>query len=268
VQEASRSSTRATGAELSRNCDPAGTGTPRAIKDKVLSAATSAPSAAQITRTRAKPKIGRSRQAPSEIERSRKGRRSTALRLSEVRNIIAAAEYSEQQHRPLNRHLTIHFGAAEIANPVRATGQYLKLAGDWLRTQGASLAYIWVRESGASKGEHVHILMHVPPNLIAQFALRERGWRKRIGAKRALGAFRSTPIGRSYRHGETGIQFGELYSDALAGIVGYLVKGAEPRAVSALRLTRAQPGGGLWGKRSGMSENIGRAARRRAGLLK
>jgi hypothetical protein len=187
--------------------------------------------------------------------------------LSEVRNIMAAGVFTAKEHRPLNRHTTIHFEAAQIADPVRAIGQYLKLAGDWLRTQGAAFAYIWVREAGETKGEHVHILMHVRPDLISAFARRERGWRKRIGAKRAWGAFRTTPVGRSYRHGELGIQFGERYSDALAGIVGYLVKGAEPRAADALELSRAASGGELWGKRSGMSENMGRAARRRSGLL-
>jgi hypothetical protein len=42
------------------------------------------------------------------------------------------------------------------------------------------------------------------------------------------------------------------------------VKGAEPKAVTALGLNLKQPGGELWGKRSGTSENIGRTARSRA----
>src|SRR5262249_7340294 len=152
-------------------------------------------------------------------ERNRRGRRSTALRLSEVRNIIAAAVFTAQEHRALNRHTTIHFEAAGLADPVRAIRAYMKLARDWLRTQGAPFAYLWVRESGDAKGEHAHILMHVPTSLVGQFARRERGWRKRIGAKPALGAFRSSAIGRSYRHAEVGIQHGEQYDDALAGIV-------------------------------------------------
>ena len=74
-------------------------------------------------------------------------------------------------------------------------------------------------------------------------------------------------MGKSYRHADVGLQYGEHYSDALQGIVGYLVKGAEPRAVAALGLDRIEPGGELWGKRCGMSENINRTARARA-LLK
>ena len=248
--------------ELCRNSNPAGIGMVPAVKGKVLSAAIIAPAAGQITRPRAKPKIGENTGAGrSKVDQNRKGRRSTALRLSEARNIMAAAVFTAEEHRPLNRHTTIHFEKAGIADPVAALRCYTKLARDWLRTRGAPFSYIWVREAGEGKGEHAHLLMHVPSDLISSFARREPGWRKRIGAKRAARAFRSTAVGMNYRHGEVGIQFGERYCDALAGIVGYLVKGAEPRAVEALQLSRVEPGGELWGKRTGMSENIGRSAR-------
>ena len=225
----------------------ASAGTHRASKDKVLGAAET------DART-------------TKVERNRRGRRSTALRLSEVRNLAAAAVFTAEEHCPLNRHTTVHFDAAGIADPVAALRSYMKLARDWLRTQGAPFAYMWVREAGEQKGEHAHILMHVPSDLMTQFARRERGWRKLIGAKPARGAFRSTAIGRSYRHAEAGIQYGQPYSDALAGIIGYLLKGAEPRAVKVLGLSRVEPGGELWGKRSGTSENIGRCARARRGI--
>lgn len=245
-------------------------GTDRAIKDKVLSGATIATADGPVTRSHEpcrNRKIGRfTEAAQSKVERSSKGRRSTALRLSEVRNIMAAAVFAAQEHRPLNRHTTIHFDKCGIADPVTALRRYTKLARDWLATQGAPFAYIWVRESGEGKGEHAHLAMHVPARLISAFARRERGWRKRIGAKRVLGAFRSTAVGRSYRHGEAGIQFGQPYREELAGIIGYLVKGAEPRAVEMLDLNRVESGGELWGKRSGMSENINRSARARAAI--
>jgi hypothetical protein len=265
--------------------DQAALGTRRAIKDNFESPTATEPDTSPGPPNRCgsrNPKIGRftasgggkaathgtdnardSCQRFTKIEQNRRGRRSTALRLSEVRNIMAAAVFTAEEHRPLNRHTTIHFDAAGIADPVTTLRRYTKLARDWLRTQGVTFAYIWVREAGDRKGEHAHILMAVPSKLIKAFALRERSWRRLIGAKRAPGAFHSTPIGRSYRHAEVGIQYGESYSEHLGEIVSYLVKGAEPRAVEALSLTRAQFGGDLWGKRSGISENIGRAARRR-----
>lgn len=246
-------SARAGGGRAARRAEnggPVALGTRRAIKDNVLGATTTGTAPA-----------AEAAQRDTKIGQSRRGRRSTTLRLSEVDNILAAAVFTGEIRAPLNRHTTIHFDAAGIPDPVAAIGKLTKLAGDWLRTQGAPFAYIWVREAGERKGEHVHLLWHVPPRLVRSFARRERGWRKRIGAKPSLGAFHSTPIGRSYRHAEQEVQFGERYSDHLAEIVGYLMKGTEPAAVKALSLGRTEPGGELWGKRSGMSENIGRAAR-------
>ena len=227
--------------EISRS---GASGTSRAVKDKLSGAA-------------------ETHSSFNKIERNRKGRRSVALRLSEVQNIMAAAVFTAEEHRALNRHTTIHFEAAGISDPVNALRTYMKLARDWLRTRGAPFAYVWVRESGELKGEHAHILMHVPADLVLQFARRERGWRKRIGARPRLGAFHSTPVGRSYRHADVGIQFGERYEDELSGAVAYLVKGADRLTVKELGLTKVEAGGELWGKRSCTSENIGRAARHR-----
>jgi hypothetical protein len=184
--------------------------------------------------------------------------------LREVENILAAADNTARKQRGLNRFTTIHFEVAKVRDPVRAIGRLMKLAGDWLRTQGAALAYVWVRESGSGKGEHVHILWYVRPDLIKDFARLERGWRKLLGAKPAKGAFKSKPVGVSYRHGAHEIQYGQHYSAALAGVLGYLLKGAEPKAVQAFGLMQVRAGGELWGKRSGTSENIGQAARSRA----
>jgi hypothetical protein len=191
----------------------------------------------------------------------RRGRRSTALRLRDVRNILTAGVFAPQIHRALNRFTTIHFEAARISDPVAATGQLMKLAMDWLRTKGAELAYIWVREAGNGKGEHVHILWHIRPDLIKEFAKRERGWRKQVGAKPASGAFKSKPVGLSYKHGAHQIQYGRDYRTALEGVLAYIVKSAEPKAAWALELTRVALGGELWGKRCSTSENIGRKAR-------
>lgn len=260
--------TRARRVKTSENFALGGSGTHRAIIDTVLSGPTIEPTAeAKRSRTRPheQPKIGRNRVAgSSKAGRSKGGRRSKALRLAEVRNIMAAAVFTANNSVPLNRHTTIHFDKCGIVEPVAALRCYMKLARDWLRTQGAPFAYIWVRESGDGKGEHAHVLMRVPPHLAKAFSRLERGWRVRIGARKASRAFKTRPIGKNYRHCESGAQYGELYLDHLREIVGYLVKGAEPKAVTALGLTRVQPGGELWGKRTGMSENINRAARARA----
>lgn len=191
----------------------------------------------------------------------RRGRRSTGLRKRDVENILAAGDNSLRKHRGFNRFTTIHFEAAKIADPVWAIGRLMKLAGDWSRTKGERLRYIWVREAGEGKGDHVHILWYVPPHLSLEFAKRERGWRRLMGAKQCKRAFKSVPIGMSLKHSTYEIQYGQHYSDALRGVLAYIVKGAEPKAAEALGLALTRPGGELWGKRCGMSENINRKAR-------
>jgi hypothetical protein len=190
-------------------------------------------------------------------------RRSTALRAKDCENLILAAEHARQIGAPLNRMLTIHFDKAGISDPVKATGQLLKLMGDWLRCYSTGITAVWVREAGPEKGEHVHILLSVPPPILGLFTRRQRGWFKKIGAAWKRGVYLSRPIGGSHK-----VAFGplcsDLYKQALSGALGYLLKGADAKARAAHSLTRTENGGVLSGKRCGTTENIGRAARSRS----
>lgn len=187
--------------------------------------------------------------------------RSDHLSLAAARNIIEAAHHASSIGRPLNRFTTLHFEAAQVSDPVRATGRLLKLAGDWLRTMGEPLCAIWVRETGEGKGEHLHLLWHVPTGLAGAFAKRERGWRTKIGMKQLRGSCHSRPVGLSYRHALRGTEYGESYTDNLANAVGYILKGVNPTTAKRLSLPRCEPQGRITSKRSGMTENLNRKAR-------
>jgi len=193
----------------------------------------------------------------------RKGRRSTGLRTKDCENLILAAEHARQIGAPLNRMLTIHFDKAGISNPVNATGQLLKLMGDWLRCYNTGITAVWVREAGPQKGEHVHILLSVPPPILGSFTRMQRGWFKKIGAAWKRGVYLSRPIGGSHK-----VAFSpfcsDLYRQALSGALGYLLKGADAKARATHGLARNEDGGELWGKRCGTTENIGRTARDRS----
>lgn len=197
----------------------------------------------------------------------RKGRRSTALRSKDCESLILAAEHANHIGKPLNRMLTVHFDAAGISDPVKATGQLLKLMGDWLRCYNSAITAVWVREAGPAKGEHVHILLSVPPPILRSFTRMQRGWFKKIGAAWKLGVYLSRPIGGSHK-----VAFSEastnLYQQALTGALHYLLKGADAKARAAHGISRRDEGGELWGKRCGITENIGRAARLRSGRIK
>jgi hypothetical protein len=193
--------------------------------------------------------------------RNRRGRSSEALSEPAVRRIIAAAEFAPVIGLPLNRFTTIHWQKADVSDGLAATGRFLKLARDWLRLQGGGFAFVWVREGGPAKGEHVHILLHVPPDLAAGFRRRVRGWLKACGASWRRGVIYSRPVGRSLRHAMGGEVYAEPYSDHLAVAVAYVVKGTSRDAAEALNLARLAEGGEVRGKRSGVSQNLGRAAR-------
>lgn len=163
--------------------------------------------------------------------------------------------------------LTVHFDAGGISDPVKATGQLLKLMGDWLRCYNTGITAVWVREAGPTKGEHVHILLSIPPPILRSFTRMQRGWFKKIGAAWKRGVYKSRPIGGSHK-----LAFNQdttdLYKQALTGALHYLLKGADTQARAAHGIVKRQDGGELWGKRCGTTENIGRAARLRFGRIK
>ena len=197
----------------------------------------------------------------------RKGRRSTALRAKDCENLILAAEHAIQIGKPLNRMLTVHFDKAGISDSVKATGQLLKLMGDWLRCNNTGITAVWVREAGPQKGEHAHILLSIPPPILGSFTRMQRGWFKKIGATWKRGVYLSRPIGGSHK-----LAFSEasrdLYKQALTGALHYLLKGADVQARLAYGIGKRGDGGELWGKRCSTTENIGRTARLRSGCLK
>ena len=158
--------------------------------------------------------------------------------------------------------LTVHFDAAGITDPVQATGQLLKLMGDWLRCYNTAITAVWVREAGAAKGEHVHILLCVPPPLLSSFNRMQRGWFKKIGAAWERGVYKSRAIGGSHKLAFSRAN-SDLYQQALKGALHYLLKAADPKARDIHRISKQGDGGELWGKRCGTTENIGRAARLR-----
>lgn len=194
--------------------------------------------------------------------RNSRERRSDSLSLAAVENIIAAAYFAWTIGLPLNRFTTIHWQHASVADPLAATGRFLKLAGDWLRSRGAGFANVWVREGGETKGEHVHMLLHVPADLARAFGHRQRRWLKACGVTRRRGVIRSRPVGRSIHHADRHTMFGEPYEQHLEAGIGYLIKGADHAARDGLNLSRVSDGGTLTGKRCGWSQNVGIAARR------
>jgi hypothetical protein len=192
-------------------------------------------------------------------------RLSSALTLKAATGLTEAASFALAIGLGLNRFVTIHWQTAGVSDDLAATGHWLKLAGDWIRSRGGQLAYLWVRENGANKGAHVHILMHLPPQLVDGFNRRQQGWVKSCGGKRKRNVLYSRPIGLNYHHYSSRWIDGRCYDANLAETLDYVLKGANEKARIALDIKRAVPGGSIKGKRCGVARNIDRTARGKAG---
>lgn len=195
--------------------------------------------------------------------RNRADRQSSALSLAAAAGLIDATAFALSVGLGFNRFVTIHWAAGGVSDDLAATARWLKLAGDWIRSCGGQFAYIWIRETGPAKGAHVHILLHLPPDLAAGFNRRQRGWQTACGARWSGKVRYSRPIGRNLRHYAMGEIDGQSYEANLAETLDYVLKGADDAARERLCIVHSEPGGVIVGKRCGVSQNIGPEARRR-----
>ncbi|MCR6629364.1 MAG: hypothetical protein NVV74_04530 [Magnetospirillum sp.] len=183
------------------------------------------------------------------------------ISLQAVNNLTEAADFSYYICTPLNRFITIHCEAAGIgmSRVHRFRSSFLKHAGDWLYLNNVPFCHLWVLENPSSGGLNLHILMHVPPTLAAQFARRQRGWLKAAGAKCRAKVILSKWIGpRDW-------DYPLPYVRAFTGVVLYLLKGASPETCEMLSVGDVTllhvDQGVVHGKRCGVSETLGPKAR-------
>lgn len=203
--------------------------------------------------------------------RNSASRTSDSLSLNHAANVIEAAQFAAAAGMPFNRHLTIHWQQAGIADErsAWATGRFLKLAGDWIARRGgfefnqkqsSRFAWAWVRENGDRKGSHVHILLHLPAG--TRIGDMQRRWLRAItGRPYSASTIKTARIGGTAGAAQSAPA---AYQANLFAVVAYVLKGACPAAARKLGLERLEAGGRIIGKRAATSQNIGLAARRRA----
>lgn len=121
-------------------------------------------------------------------------RREPAARLAKHHAValLEAHAFAEQIGRPLNALVTIHWAKVDGGgDPHKRLARVLRRGLAWLRRRGHGLHHVWRREAGESVGDHVHLLLHIPAELILDFrqALDERwleaGEEKRLDARDA-----------------------------------------------------------------------------------
>jgi len=194
--------------------------------------------------------------------RPRAERVSYRLTDKQCRDLIAAIAVSGNINVPLNRFITIHWEKAGLVgkDAAGATAQYLKYVRDWLYKQGLPFAYVWIRENDygdGSKGDHVHILAHVPAHCSVGHL--QRRWLRAItGNAYIKGTIFTRTIGG---HLEASTVSPEHYHINLIAVARYALKGGSKGISEALGLGRWDDGGRVIGTRTGMSKNLSRAVR-------
>ena len=118
------------------------------------------------------------------------------LTLEHCWKLIYAARHADVIGLPFNRHWIVHSQRAGIASEDRMAfvTELLRLVGRYSRRRGG-FAAIWVRENGRHKGEHIHILMHVPGHLNLRNLTRK--WAAQAGGSYRAGVSRVRTIGGS-----------------------------------------------------------------------
>ncbi len=185
---------------------------------------------------------------------------STHLSYRQAKSILNCQTFSQKMGFAFNRHWTIHYERAGIAerDAVRFIGRLLNRVGKQARRDGGELAAIWVRENTGDTGGHVHILLYLPPGTTLRN--RTRRWIIAAGGTMSIGVSNVKSIGGSLR---AALEGGEHYLANLAALLAYLLKGADAKTGEALGLPRSGHVGPIIGKRAGWTQNIGDAAQRR-----
>ncbi len=210
-------------------------------------------------------------------QRPRTDRRH-ALDLDQVRALVNAAAFAQAQGRPLVAGLTLTWrlmdGFAEQAWPAAQTRVFDHMSR-WLRRREIVPAFAWIRERVPGRGAHTHLLLHLPRRGTAGLAEQLRGY--------LAGAFGFRDGATASGRAERGVavscgRFGAWTPKMRAGQLRYCLKGLDPTAFryvgqagetenigAALGIEHRGPQGLIAVKRCGASQNIGPAARRRAG---
>lgn len=163
-----------------------------------------------------------------------------------------------------NRFLTVHWQSllGDIycaAHCIDYQRRFFELARGWANKRGCPIAYLYVRENDfgdGSKGDHAHILLHIPEPIAPIFtrAMTRRWIKRAIGGPYIKSGVKYRIVGR---RADNYINNKPLYFENLDHLLhDYMLKGANREAARALALKQYGKGGIVTGKRWGRSQNL------------
>src|SRR5262245_35142416 len=187
---------------------------------------------------------------------TRQQRASKFISARQATNIMEAVRFAKLVNLPLVAHLTIHWSLTDVGDDPNGTlfAKVREGLHKWLDRRGIEFAGAWARERqcrGQSDVEHCHLLFHLPVS---------------YQTGRQLNKVRDAILRLVKLHG------GDLTDERAIDLKvwpdpdgKYLVKGGGPEIWKrfGLRKEHRRLQGVIYGKRCGVTENIGALARRR-----
>jgi hypothetical protein len=187
--------------------------------------------------------------------------RSTQLiAMSQAHNIHDAVQFAKSVGVPLVAHLTIHWSLTDIGDDPDGVlfAKAREGLSKWLLRRGVNFAAAWARErqaGGQSDVEHCHLLFHLPT--------RFRSGSKLLQVEAAIARLVRLHAGDLTHEKAVDVRVHDNPDGK------YLLKGGGPKVWKrfGLRKEHRRLQGRIRGKRCGVTENIGPAARARHSLI-
>ncbi|MCK0098452.1 hypothetical protein MWU38_03555 [Qipengyuania sp. S6317L1] len=173
---------------------------------------------------------------------------------AQIEKLMRAAGNAFDSGRTFQRHWTVHYGLAGIepGDGARFVGKLIDLVKKQARREGGDAYVIWVRERASGKGEHVHILMHLPAGM--SLRNRTRRWIMAAGGTYRAGVSKVTVIGGRLSKVEESSE--DRARVNAANVVRYFLKAGKAETGERLGLGRFGEGGEIVGKRCGWTRNL------------
>jgi hypothetical protein len=173
-------------------------------------------------------------------------RYTKGLGTQQVNDLMRGWEHASRIGYPLNVFVTIRpFAEYDPAKMCKVAAGIRNKLSVYARQHGFPFVAAWSRECNPDgTGEHLHVLMHVPPRLYQDLEKKVIGWYPEPGSADVRRANQRVIVT------DTGIRM---------SAVGYISKQMTPQAWYKRGLQR-KAGGAILGKRGGVTRNIGVAA--------
>ena len=193
---------------------------------------------------------------------------SVFLDEADVLKIARAVDFAFEIGTPLNGFLTINCDNTKIdeAHVHAFITDFLRRAGEWLSFQKGDppRSYVWVLEKPPSTGVlNLHILIHIPLNRTRRVQHQLRSWLERSGGTWKEDENGATVELKPVRDGGYNVyNHIQDYCYAVNNRARYMLKGAKESICEVIPHQFVHQGH-ITGKRCGVSESLGLAARRK-----